>query len=270
MARPSVSYAIATTPRSGSNLLCDLLEMSDVMGAPREFLNITGFMVPFAQEYGLIREDSTIDCQEYLDQVVEAFASDNSVFGMKLVFDQLEFLFSLRAVRDFMKGMKFVWLVRKDVISQAVSLHIARETNEWDSFDEETHREKLGRSLRDKVEYDPFKIARYVEDIERQNKKWSEFFEVNEVTPLTITYEELIGSGEKVCNDILGFCSVAAVSITSIDESKYKRQSDDLNEIFCDRFRTERDVLSLDGTYSAREVVEEGGVRLLGGAQDTR
>ena len=35
-------YLICTTPRSGSNLLSSLLESSELMGKPSEYLNIKG------------------------------------------------------------------------------------------------------------------------------------------------------------------------------------------------------------------------------------
>src|SRR5436309_2455443 len=123
----STLYAVCTTPRSGSNLLCDLLEGSREMGCPREFFNLQSFVVPFAEHHGLI-EDSRVPFDRYLDQVVDVFSTSNGVFGTKLLFDQFEPYMALASVRSFLKSCKFIWLIRKDVVAQAVSMYIANAT----------------------------------------------------------------------------------------------------------------------------------------------
>ena len=127
-------YVICTTPRSGSNLLCNLLESSGVMGYPKEFLNLDSVVLPFAQRNNLVDSESRIYLDSYLEQVVKKFSSRNNVFGMKLLFDQFEPYMQLNVIRQFIPRFKFIWLLRKDVLSQAISQHIAKETNEWTSF----------------------------------------------------------------------------------------------------------------------------------------
>src|SRR4051794_31844384 len=75
-------YIICTTPRSGSNLLCDLLLGSGAMGRPREVFNIKATLVPVAKQNGLLDgEPEAVEMGAYLDLVLTKYTTQNGVFG---------------------------------------------------------------------------------------------------------------------------------------------------------------------------------------------
>ena len=230
-------YVICTTPRSGSNLLCNLLESSGVMGQPKEFLNLDSVVLPFAQPNNLIDSESRIYLDTYLDNVVNKFSSKNNVFGMKLLFDQFEPYMELNVIRQFIPQFKFIWLLRKDVLSQAISQHIARETNEWTSFNEQNNQEKENKSRREFVDYDENKIGSFLKKLAKDNLNWIEFFSVNQLDYLPVTYEDLLQDTNQVCHNICNFCGVKTDYQFSLKKASFKKQGDEINERFRAAFR---------------------------------
>lgn len=230
-------YVICTTPRSGSNLLCDLLESSGIMGQPKEFLNLDSVILPFARQNNLMESESKIYLDTYLDSVVKKFSSKNNVFAMKLLFDQFEPYMELNVIRKFIHKFKFIWLLRKDVLSQAVSMHIAKETDEWTSFNEKQNKEKENKNRREFVEYDESKIDRFLRKLAKDNLNWIEFFSINQLDYLPVTYEDVLSNTNQVCHSICNFCGVETNYQFSLKQATFKKQGDDLNERFRDAFR---------------------------------
>ncbi len=224
-------YLICTTPRSGSNLLSDLLQSSEMMGQPSEYLNPTGTIRRLAKKHNLIDSNSTISLEKYLDFIVNNFSSSNNVCGIKIFFNQLEKFLDFPVMKEILQQCKFILLTRKDIVAQAVSMYIATETDTWKS-------EKDDKSLRDLVEYNEAKIGNFLEQLIRQNVKWSDFFGVNQIEYLGVTYEEVLKNPNQSCKDICSFCGVDVGNYEfSLDTSRYKKQGDNLNEKFANTFR---------------------------------
>lgn len=231
-------YVICTTPRSGSNLLCNLLESSGVMGHPKEFLNLNSVILPFANRHNLINlDESRIYLDHYLNSAVDKFSSKNNVFGMKLLFDQFEPYMELNNVRQFLQNFKFVWLFRKDVLSQAVSMHIAKETDEWTYMNEQNNQEQEKKNRRDLVEYDEQKINKFLKKLAKDNLNWVEFFSINQVDYLPVTYEDILLDANQVCHSICDFCGVETSHKFSTSQAKFKKQGNNINEKFMTTFR---------------------------------
>lgn len=230
-------YVICTTPRSGSNLLCNLLESSGVMGQPKEFLNLDSVILPFAQRNNLIDSESRIYLDKYLNSTVDKFSSNNNIFGMKLLFDQFEPYMELNSVREFLQNFKFIWLFRKDVLSQAVSMHIAKETNEWTYLNEQQNREQENKNRRDFVQYDELKINKFLRKLAKDNLNWIEFFSINQIEYLPVTYEEVLLNSQQICHKICNFCGVETNYEFAIKQAKFKKQGNELNEKFIATFR---------------------------------
>jgi LPS sulfotransferase NodH len=223
------NYVISTTPRSGSNLLCELLSSSKLMGFPSEYLNSLGGLLPTAKDNHLIDPEGRISVGTYLDFVTENRVTQNDCFGLKILYDQLVTFGKFQAVKDFLMKSRFVWLVRRDIVSQAVSLYIASETGSWKSFEDE-------RKTRDMVNFDEEKIQFFVNRIFMQNLKWEQFFLINHLEYLRVDYEDILADAQGACQRICGFCGVRTDHHFLIDEARYKKQGNDLNEQFVSRF----------------------------------
>jgi trehalose 2-sulfotransferase len=231
---PRLSYAICTTPRSGSNLLCDLLHASGVMGDPREVLNVRSMLKPFASNHGLVEDDDRVDLRRYLDEVMRPSLAKGGVFGMKLLFDHLIYGIEFQSVRELLRGSRFVWLTRTDVISQAISSYLAKNLQAWSLARER----ELGEAARKRaaVPFDRDEIGGLIRYFGEQNAGWLEFFSVNRIDFLHVTYEELIADPGAVCRNICAFCGVATDFDFSLERSRYERQRDTVNETFKQRF----------------------------------
>ncbi|MGD1918873.1 MAG: Stf0 family sulfotransferase, partial [Pleurocapsa sp.] len=122
--KPKTSYAIMTTPRSGSTYFCDLLTSTEIAGYPIEHLRLAN------QELAL---NCDFDYFKLLFNLMHHRVSDNQVFGTKII---SHFLFELRKARPKFRNIfklidKYVLLVRQDKVAQAVSLVIAQKTAVW-------------------------------------------------------------------------------------------------------------------------------------------
>lgn len=243
-------YVICTTPRSGSNLLSDLLFSSGVMGQPSEFLNPNGTIPPLAKQYNLVDPKGQLFLTQYLNSVVENQSSPNGVFGLKLLFDQFEVFYDYACVKKLLQKSKFVLLSRKDFISQAVSLHIATETDAWKSFEED-------KSKRQLVEYDEKKIAYFVERIIQHNLRWIEFFTVNKIDYLQVYYEDILKQPNKICQNICKFVGVETDYLFKLEKSRFQKQGDELNQKLADTFRN-NSTLNLTRVAKPKEVQYHG------------
>jgi LPS sulfotransferase NodH len=243
-------YVIATTPRSGSNLLSDLLLVSGVMGQPSEFLNPNGTIPPLAIKHNLLDARDRLYLSQYLNFVTENFCSANGVFGLKLLFDQFEIFFDYSPVKKLLQKSKFILLSRRDFISQAVSLHIATETDSWKSFEEDKSKRKL-------VEYDEKKISYFVNRIFQHNLKWIEFFTVNKIDYLQIYYEELLANPNQVCQNICSFFDIETDYQFNLEKTRFQKQGDELNQKLADTFRN-NSTLNLTRVAKAKEVEYHG------------
>jgi LPS sulfotransferase NodH len=241
-------YAICTTPRSGSNLLCDLLASSGTMGDPREFLNVQSFIVDHAARVPGGSPDK-VPMAAFFDYLTRGFATPNGAFGAKLLYDQFEPLFSVEAVREFVSGCRLVWLVRGDVVAQAVSAYIAAKTGEWTSHVEDENRAG-GEDRRAAIEYDFAAIDAHVKRLTRQNALWLEFFSANAKEFLIVRYEDLVADPEHECNRIRAFCGLDAAEFSLADAS-FKTQRTELNDRLAEQYRADSELsLTAPGSSS--------------------
>lgn len=207
------------------------------MGCPREFLNVPALMVPFAQQHGLIGLGGEVFFDRYIDMITSTFASANGVFGTKLLFDQFEPYLASSTVRSWLTDSKFIWLVRRDVVAQAVSQYIAAATEGWTAKAEAEYQAREGVSRRKQVSFDREAIEAWVNRLSGANMRWLNFFAVNEFDFLLVTYENLLEDPNLVCQQVCAFCGIQTKYDFRLDRSTFIRQSDERNWVFGDEFR---------------------------------
>ncbi len=249
-------YVICATPRSGSSMLCNLLASSKVMGNPREVLNVDSIL-GFCNRHNLTDAESRIVIEKYLTSVVEKRSSQNGVFGMKLLFDQLEPFLEMQAIKLFLRQFKFIWLVRKDVVAQAVSMYIAQTTKEWTSLNEDENRKKEEKSRRENLGYDEKKIDNCVKRLTRHNLRWLEFFSVNQIEYLQVEYENITRESNRECKKICNFCQVETNYQFSLEDVKFKKQGNMINEKLAETFR-QKSLININIDSSVQELERKG------------
>jgi len=183
---PALKYIIAFTPRSGSSYLCDVMKRNKVFGRPDEYLSLN-----FAPD--LLRHAPGTHGEDYLDLILR-HTTQAGAAGLKASwFHFRDFLPQLDPARRF-EDFKFIYLTRRSLAEQAVSLYRATESNVFHTNIKHGE-EKL--ELLKKLRYDHDKIDQWYRHIEVQERGWQGFFDRHNIFPFCITYEEI---EEDVCH----------------------------------------------------------------------
>ena len=195
-------YIVCTTPRSGSTLLCSLLEATGQAGHPWSFYHQPNFMQEWAETWGL-PEAGTMPPDDhdsaYLKATVAAGRGSTSLFGMRL---QQTYLAPLAATlarlyptassdterfESAFGSLRYVHLTRLDKVAQAVSLVKARQSGLWHRHADGSERERSGPAA--EPIYDAGAIRAEVANLTRADQAWNDWFEAEQVEPLRLTYE---------------------------------------------------------------------------------
>ncbi len=115
---PQIAYAIVSTPRSGSTALCEALATTQMAGFPTEHLRAPTLFLTKYCKFNPLR---------YLQLSMTYQTTKNEVFGTKLISHFLEGYQESLSFDNF----KFIYLIRRDKIAQAVSGFIATKINMW-------------------------------------------------------------------------------------------------------------------------------------------
>ena len=110
MTQPKRGYAICTTPRSGSNYLCELLESTGTLGNPIEYFSPAALRVRSLPEFSGDRE-------ALLRQALCLGATSNGIYGLKLFVDHFDDMARTHWISK-LPALSFVYLTREDVLGQ--------------------------------------------------------------------------------------------------------------------------------------------------------
>ena len=116
---------ICTTPRSGSSLLSNLMSESGLMGKPKEYFGNNDLM---SQMMYRLKSKNIV---EYVKGVQACRTTANGVFSAKLMFDQWEQAFGTEPLESFFEKIKYIRLLRRDAVAQAVSMTKADASGVW-------------------------------------------------------------------------------------------------------------------------------------------
>jgi len=209
------SYVIATSPRSGSNLLCEALAQTGIAGKPAELgMKFRG----------------NVPHDEYVRARVRDCTTDNGVSGVKLFWGQLR----LRGpegdptrnidgvLERFFLGVKYIQLVRRDRRGQAISLYRALASNEWRRISGVVNPLITGPDPK----FDGCAIRHLEDRLGRQEAGWCEFFRRQRITPHVLEYESLINRRSEEVARVLGFIGQDPAAAFAIPEPRLLRQAD--------------------------------------------
>ena len=189
-------YLVCASPRSGSNLLCNLLENTGVSG-----------MVPLREfsTYELLNDVRAIDPAgiDWEKTDLEVFFRDlfDRYGSFKIIWYQLERLIESargstryrglslgRLARLLPRDTEFILTSRRNRIQQAVSLFQARLTGNWKVVGNKPENDReLARE-----DFHPEALLRCLEEIEASDRAWREFFLAGGLQYLEIEYETMI------------------------------------------------------------------------------
>lgn len=174
-------YVVAVTARSGSTMLCSALRRIPELGQPEEYLNARGALQQFHREF------RGRDLAEYLESVCRSRCPAGTL-GIKTAYLDFRFLAESRLGPHLADCANFIYLTRRDIYAQAVSLWAARKTAMWHSSD---------GSL-SPVDADMYKLEELLPELHRllrERVQWESFFSMAAITPLRLVYEDFCAAG---------------------------------------------------------------------------
>ena len=215
------TYYICFTNRSGSNYLANLIASDERMACAGENIN-------FDTVIDWSKSKNFKNFREYYYWLSDSHKGSLNKFGCKVDAGQLIYLINEGLLNQLEVKPKFIHIVRNDIIAQAVSLFIARKTQRWTSSQE---------AINAQIEFDFLEIANIAYSICNQNSIFNLIFNLLEVEPMVIVYEDLVNNPQSSLELISDFLAVPTLRY---DENKIKiqKQANDLNQAFIKEFRS--------------------------------
>jgi trehalose 2-sulfotransferase len=280
-----LSYLVCATQRSGSTLLCELLKSTGVAGRPEEYFEAmrdTG-VPPHPRDFlhGLaptgvgIRDDprppqapdysslaGLADYRQHLERTFARGTTPNGVFAAKLMFNQLDELYALAGrlpefsgleVAELLdrvfRGPRYLWISRRDVVRQAVSMWKALQTRTWRAAEHDSM--DVGDPVQPQYRFDA--IDHLVRRFETEEHGWRTFFSWHGIEPLTIVYEdELIADPEGTVDRALEWLGIRRPRDARPD-APTRKQSDTGSDDWVAAYHRDRAAISSTrGAVSAR------------------
>lgn len=231
LADPTLTYMIAMTPRSGSSHLCDVLKNCKRLGRPGEMLSR-----PFLPN--ILRSAPARSPDEYLKHVLRVIKTPNGVSGIKASWFQFNDFSQVLADVSLLRKFRFIYLTRRDIYAQAVSLYCATESN---VFHTNKSHESSELAKLETLQYDYEKILYWKKHIEVQEEGWVKFFVQHNIYPLCITYEEIEASVTAVALRIGRYLNRPQATHGLTEESIFQKIGDRRNVEWASRFMLEFD-----------------------------
>jgi LPS sulfotransferase NodH len=216
--RPSASYLICCCERTGSTLLGEALAGTGIAGRPFGYFSR---VAPYNPRTRQILTEAK-DHDSYLDKVIVAATTPNGVFGAKVHWEHFLDLIAkaerlapaqdgkgtarvLEILRPALPDLRYVWLVRRNDVARAISHYRAKKTNRWhvdsrwltDDADDEGE-----------PDFDFNQIDAFVRSGRRDDARWRQFFQENDIAPFEVIYEEMIDDLAETVRRVLGFIGI--------------------------------------------------------------
>jgi len=239
---PRRCYVVCAIPRSGSNLLTDGLHATRRAGRPKQFF-LGKSVSDFAATHNL---DLSAGFAVYVRDISAATATSNEVFGFKLMSWYLDdFLGRLRGtgafgdleatdldlLRNAFPRLKFVHVIRRHKLRQALSKARAHQTGLW--------KVQEGKTVQREPQFDAELIEQCLKESEEQEKLWGQFFQRIGIDPFRVEYENLCEDYEANIRGVLGFLEISLPRRIPIGSPVTVRQADEISRAWEERFLAE-------------------------------
>jgi len=237
------SYLICATPRTGSSLLCGLMDSTGVAGHPESYFRRPDEQ-QWATRWGIVSpSDGTFSYADYVRAAIGAGRTANGVFAARIMWGTLdEVVARLACVYPDLAGSavalldrafgrtRYVYLRRGDVVAQAVSLLRAEQTDVW--FETAQDHQQPHQEPR----YDFDLIGERVRLINEHNAAWREWFASAGIRPHVVRYEELDAAPVRVARGVVGFLGLDLPAGREI-AVRHRRLADGLNAQWIESYR---------------------------------
>jgi LPS sulfotransferase NodH len=203
--KPGISYVIASVQRSGTHLLCSIVRSTGIAGSPEEyFLSKPG--ETWEKRWGAPSREA------FMQNVFRQNMAPNGVFGVVVMWSYFErMLQMLREIPAYenLNGAqllaavfgepKYIWMRRRNQVEQAVSWAMACQTGVWTQRADEELQPRSVPKFNFKV------IDEWCKRIAAHDEAWANFFRENNIQPLVLFYEDVVGCHRATAEHVLEF-----------------------------------------------------------------
>jgi LPS sulfotransferase NodH len=237
------AYVVAITPRSGSAFLCDLLTSTGKVGKPMEFFN-SGFMT-------LPKYSGASSLENYFSKVVSETKTDNDVFGMKISYGQALPLIEKGLLKQLLPNARIIVLFRRNIIKQAVSLHIAARLDHFHTGD----RNEGNNDLLDNMEFDSSALFKRVKAINYEEKGWLEYLDSEATSYMKLFYEDNISDIDQSITSIGAYIGLDGDNLAKSAhyESRFKKTATKVNSSFYEMYLSNKNLMNKTHDLGLRE-----------------
>lgn len=242
------TYVVASTPRTGSTLLCRSLWDTRRAAAPKEYLNpmqlrdwevrlgatrrsrlahraLFGPAVALAGRTGW----GESDLRTHLERVRARRTGADGLFGLKLHRHHFEYFFGTRGFswQKLLAPRLWIRIRREDRVAQAVSWARALQSGRWAA-----HQRSVFPAI-----YRRGQIVRLEAAIEEMEAAWDEFFAAEGIEPLSLSYEELVRDRTASLRAVLAFLEVEDAASVAVPPAELEAQADGRSAAWIRRYR---------------------------------
>lgn len=214
-------YAVCAAPRSGTNVLCQLLASTGVLGRPLEYFNAPGRRTWDIADY-------PDDPREQIAAVLRYGRTPNGVYGLKVFAFQADALGLPWAAT--LPDLRFVHLRRRDMLGQALSWARADQTGAY----------RAAAAPQRAPGYDPGLIEDRLRRVATEEARWRLFFARNGVTPLELFYEDVVRSPAGAVRAVADLVGAGETPAPDMARVSVRVQRDGLTDEWRARFLSER------------------------------
>ncbi len=233
--KPLTSYLICSVQRSGTHLLCSILEKTHLAGLPNEYFY-------FGDDWTW--EKRCPSPAAYIEQVFQQATTPNGVWGcavMWVYFNRmLQMLQEIPAYKDINGSQtldtifnrpRYIWMRRRDHVQQAVSWSIALQTGIWV--------EKVGETPqpRSQPRFDFNLIDDLHDRITAGQVGWANYFRENQIGPLVLFYEDIVASNRDAAVRVLEFLGTPFPPTLEIAAPTTRKQANSISQEWAASYR---------------------------------
>lgn len=211
--KPTRVLIIASTPRSGSHMLGHALHQTNCFGFPLEYTNPANL----AEWKRRLGKEHT---NEVLTEIQRRRTSQNGVFGIKIHYSHVKEYGSFTELKRRFPEAYYVLLSRKDVLKQAISLSIARQTGVW------IHGQQ---PKNDNPQYSLEGIDKCLRSILRENSSWRYALAANGCKFIEMDFDAIRNNLPVAINRIADFVGIKVDTDSIPSEQVTQQQSRDIN-----------------------------------------
>jgi trehalose 2-sulfotransferase len=226
--KPSIAYIIASTQRSGTHLLCNILR-SIAVGSPDEF---------FLCKPGETWEErwGAPSRQAYVERVFEENTGSNGVFGTVVMWSYFERMHQMlqeipdckkfsgaRLLSHVFNRPKYIWMRRRNRVEQAVSWAIACQTGIWS--------QRIGEQPQSQAtpKFDFKVIDEWCNRIAAHEEAWANYFRENRMEPLVLFYEDVVECHRTAAERVLEFLGLPLRHRLEIPAPEIEKQANEIS-----------------------------------------